>query len=95
MLIVICSQGAVGLGPVDEGAGALLADGEGGGVGPVLGASWVQTTVCWAWRGLCCSILVLRFRGEDSGGCVELCVWIWTKLIETTAYLVLKLLIVT
>ena len=44
---------------------------------------------------MCGAILILRLGGKDSWGCVELCVRIWTKLVEPTAYLVLKLLIVT
>ena len=94
LLIVVGRQGAVSLGSVDEGAGSLLADGEGGCVRPVLRSRGVQA-VRGAWRGLCGSILILRFGGKNSWGCVKLCIRIWTKLVETTAYLVLKLLIVT
>ena len=79
---------------MDEGAGPLLADGEGGGVGPVLRSGGVEA-VRGAWRGLCGSILILRFGGKNSWGCVKLCIRIWTKLVETTADLVLELLVVT
>ena len=94
MLIVVCGQGAVGLGSMDEGAGPLLADGEGGGVGPVLRSGGVEP-VRGAWRGLCGSILILRFGGKNSWGCVKLCVRIWTKLVETAAQILKLLLIVT
>ena len=94
LLIVVGGQGAVSLGSVDEGAGPLLPDGEGGGVGPVLRSGRVEA-VRRAWRGLCSSILILRLGGKDSWGCVELCVRVGTKLVETTADLVLELLVVT
>ena len=79
---------------MDEGAGALLADREGGGVRPVLRSRRVKA-VCRARRCLRGSILILRFGGENSWGCVELCVRIWTKLVETAAQILKLLLIVT